>query len=259
MSATNFALVGGATSGLGLASARALAAAGHDVLLWSRDQGGLDAVAEDLRTRHPGRSFTTVAADATDPGTAALVADAALAAGGPAVVVLNQGGPPPVDPAATDADGWRRAFQMLAITPIELATRLLPPMRAAGFGRIIAILSSGVVEPIPTLAYSNAARAALMAWLKTAAGAVAADGVTLNGVMPGRIATPRVASLDQAAAARTGKTVEQVQAASAATIPAGRYGTPEEFAAMVAFLASPAASYITGHAHAVDGGMLKGW
>jgi 3-oxoacyl-[acyl-carrier protein] reductase len=187
------------------------------------------------------------------------VADAALAAGGPAVVVLNQGGPPPVDPAATDADGWRRAFQMLAITPIELATRLLPPMRAAGFGRIIAILSSGVVEPIPTLAYSNAARAALMAWLKTAAGAVAADGVTLNGVMPGRIATPRVASLDQAAAARTGKTVEQVQAASAATIPAGRYGTPEEFAAMVAFLASPAASYITGHAHAVDGGMLKGW
>lgn len=250
------AVVGGATSGLGAASARALAGSGHDLLLWSRDQERLDATAEELTAL--GGTVRTVAADAADPGAAALVADAALDAFGRVdVLVLNAGGPPVARADEVTAEGLRAAFQLLAVTPVDLANRLLPPMRERGSGRIVAIMSSGVREPIDTLAYSNAGRAALAAWMKTLARTVAADGVTVNGVLPGRIATPRVASLDAAAAQRTGKDVEDVSRASAAAIPAGRYGRPEELAAVVAFLASDAASYVTGTTIACDGGALR--
>ena len=173
------------------------------------------------------------------------------------MVVLNAGGPPPCPADRTDPEQWRRAFQLLAITPIELTTALLPGMRERGFGRVVAVLSSGVREPLPELCYSNSGRAALTAWLKTVAGAVAGDGVTVNGVLPGRIATPRVESLDRARAERTGSTVEEVAAASRAGIPAGRYGEPAEFAAVVGFLASPAASYVTGTFVSCDGGMAR--
>lgn len=258
MSATDrrVAVVGGATSGLGVASARALAGSGHDLLLWSRDQERLDAAAEELAAL--GGTVRTVAADAADPGAAAVVADAALDAFGRVdVLVLNAGGPPVARADEVTAEGLRAAFQLLAVTPVDLANRLLPQMRERGSGRVVAIMSSGVREPIDTLAYSNAGRAALAAWMKTLARTVADDGVTVNGVLPGRIATPRVASLDAAAAQRTGRDVEDVSRASAASIPAGRYGRPEELAAVVAFLASDAASYVTGTTIACDGGALR--
>ncbi|PZG32363.1 3-oxoacyl-ACP reductase [Spongiactinospora gelatinilytica] len=251
------ALVGGATSGLGLAIAHALAAEGAELLLWSRDEERLAGTAAEI-AQATGVRPHIVAADATDPGAADRVAAAAGPLGGVDVLVLNAGGPPAVPPDATSPDAWRSAFQMLAVTPIELATRLLPGMRERGFGRIVAVLSSGVREPIPALAYSNAGRSALAAWLKTVSREVAADGVTVNGVLPGRIATPRVAALDEGAAAREGVPVAEVSARSQATIPAGRYGRPEEFAAVVAFLASTAASYVTGSTVACDGGMLRG-
>lgn len=250
------AVVGGATSGLGAASARALAESGHDLLLWSRDQGRLEATAAGLEA--PGRTVRTVVADASDPEAAATVAAAALDAFDRVdVLVLNAGGPPVARADEVTADGMRAAFQLLAVTPVDLANRLLPQMRERGSGRVLAIMSSGVREPIDTLAYSNAGRAALAAWLKTLARTVAADGVTVNGVLPGRIATPRVASLDAAAAKRTGRDVEDVSRDSAASIPAGRYGRPEELAAVVAFLASDAASYVTGTTIACDGGALR--
>jgi 3-oxoacyl-[acyl-carrier protein] reductase len=173
--------------------------------------------------------------------------------------VLTAGGPPPAPPDRTDPAEWRRSFQLLAITPIDLATRLLPGMRERGFGRVVAIMSSGVREPLPELCYSNSCRAALGTWLKTVAGAVAADGVTVNGVLPGRIATARTEALDKGRAERTGVPVADVRRQSEAGIPAHRYGRPAEFAAVVGFLASDAASYVTGTFLSCDGGMARSW
>ena len=251
------AVVGGATSGLGRASADVLAAEGCRLLIWSRSADRLAATADELRAAY-GVTVTWVAADASSTDAAATVAAAAEELGTIEILVLNAGGPPPVDPTATDAEGWARSLQLLTATPIALATELLPGMRERGWGRVVAILSSGVRQPIGDLVYSNAGRSALAAWLKTTARSVAAEGVTLNGVMPGRLATPRITELDGGRAAREGTTEEAVRAAHLATIPAGRYGRPEELGAMVAFLASERASYVTGQLVAVDGGLIAG-
>jgi len=129
-------------------------------------------------------------------------------------------------------------------------------MKARGWGRIITNTSSGVIAPIPNLAISNALRMSLVGWSKTLAREVAKDGITANIVVPGRIATARVATLDNARAKREGRSVEEVAAESAASIPIGRYGKPEEYADVVAFLASTRAAYITGSVIRVDGGMI---
>jgi 3-oxoacyl-[acyl-carrier protein] reductase len=251
------AVVGGATSGLGRASAEALAAEGCDVVIWARDAARLSTTADELRAAH-GVRVAHVAADATTAHAAATVAEAALAFGPIDILVSNAGGPPTADPTATDREAWARAFQLLATTPIELATRLLPGMRERGWGRVVAILSSGVRQPIGDLVYSNGGRSVLAAWLKTTARTIGAEGVTLNGVMPGRIATPRIHELDSGRAEREGRTEEEVRAAHISTIPAGRYGTPEELGSLVAFLASERATYITGQLVAVDGGLIAG-
>jgi 3-oxoacyl-[acyl-carrier protein] reductase len=252
------ALVGGASAGLGRATAERLAAEGCRLAIWSRGADGLAAVAGEIQRRH-GVEVVSLAGDASEPGAGArIAAEATAALGRVDILVLNAGGPPPVDPTQTDAAGWARAFQLLATTPIEMATALLPAMRAAGWGRIVGILSSGVRQPIPDLVYSNAGRGALAAWLKTTARVVAMDGVTVNGVLPGRLSTPRVDSLDKGRAELTGKSIEDVRAGHLATIPAGRYGRPEELASLVAYLVSDLASYQTGTFTAVDGGLISG-
>jgi 3-oxoacyl-[acyl-carrier protein] reductase len=252
------ALVGGASSGLGRASAEALAAEGCRLAIWSRDAAALAVVAAQLRDRH-GVEVAVLHGDATEPGTGARIAAEAVAALGIIdIVVLNAGGPPAVDPTATDAVGWGRAFQLLAITPMELATALLPGMRERRWGRVVAILSSGIRQPIPDLVYSNSGRLALAAWLKTTAGIVARDGVTVNGVVPGRLQTPRIESLDGMRAEKTGQPVEAVRAAHLATIPIGRYGRSEELGSYVAYVCSALASYQTGTFTAIDGGLIAG-
>jgi 3-oxoacyl-[acyl-carrier protein] reductase len=249
------ALVGGASSGLGAAVAEGLAAEGCDLLLWSRGGDGLETAAAGLRDRH-GVEVHTVGADAADPDAAGRVVAAAEGLGGVDIVVLNAGGPPTSDPLRTEADEWHRAFQLLSITHIGIASRLMPRMRAQGWGRIVALMSSTVREPIPALVYSAAGRSALAGWMKAAASEVAADGVTINGILTGRFSTPRIEEIDRDRAQREGRQLEDVRGDALRAIPARRYGDPAELAAVVTFLCSDAARYMTGTLIPVDGGML---
>ncbi len=245
------ALVMGASRGLGRAVAEGLLAEGVDVIAVARKADAIRAWSGDA----PG--LTALSADLTDLASIDALIDAVLAGGGVDILVNNSGGPAPGAAAAAARVDWLMQFEAMAANLFHLTGRLLPGMRARQWGRVITIASSGVEQPIPNLALSNGIRAAVVGWSKTLAAEVAADGVTVNIVMPGRIQTSRVAELDAAAANRTGSTVEAVQQASAAAIPAGRYGRPEEFAAMVVFLASEPASYVTGSRLRVDGGAIR--
>jgi 3-oxoacyl-[acyl-carrier protein] reductase len=246
------AVVPGASSGLGLAVARALAAEGANVVLGGRRGDLVRSEAEKLP------SAVGVEIDLTDPGATDALVGAALDHFGPIdVLVLNGGGPPPGLAVDFTPEQLADAVALLVQPHQRLVRSVLPGMRGRGFGRIVAIGSSGVQAPLERLVASNAARAALAGYLKTLATEVAADGVTVNMVLPGRIATDRTISLDKATAERTGTTPDEARARSEATIPAGRYGTPEEFAAVVTFLASAAASYVTGEQIRCDGGLVR--
>lgn len=248
------AVVPGSSAGIGLAVARALAAEGANVVLAGR-RGEL--VREEA-ARLP--SAVGVEIDLThDDAPTALVAAARDAFGEVDVAVLNSGGPPPGGAADITDEQAVAATHQLAVQHQRLVAAVLPGMRERGWGRIVAVGSSGVQQPIERLALSNMGRAVLAAYLKTLAAEVASDGVTVNMVLPGRIDTDRVASLDKAAAERAGTTPEQAKAHSVAAIPTGRYGTPEEFAAVVTFLASAAASYVTGEQIRCDGGMVRAY
>jgi 3-oxoacyl-[acyl-carrier protein] reductase len=245
------ALVLGASRGLGRAVAEGLLAEGVHVIAVARKPDSIRAWAGDV----PG--LTAFSADLTDLASIDALVQAVLDGGGVDILVNNSGGPAPGTAAAAARADWLAQFQAMAANLFHLTSRLVPGMQARKWGRIITIASSGIEQPIPNLALSNGIRAAVAGWSKTLAAEVAVDGVTVNIVMPGRIQTTRVAELDAAAANRTGSTVEAVQKASAAAIPAGRYGRPEEFAAMVVFLASEPASYVTGSRLRVDGGAIR--
>jgi 3-oxoacyl-[acyl-carrier protein] reductase len=248
------AVVLGSTSGLGRASAEALSSEGARVVVVGRRQELVDQAAGSLP------SAIGVVADIGEPGAPGRIAAAAHEAFGRIdVLVLNGGGPTPGTAPDLTADGARAATELLLAPHVAMVQEVLPAMREAGWGRIVAIGSSGVQQPIPTLTSSNVGRAALAAYLKTLAGAVARDGVTVNMVLPGRIDTDRVASLDAAAAERTGTDAGQVRESSEAAIPAGRYGAPAEFAAVVAFLAGEPAAYVTGEQMRCDGGLVAGY
>lgn len=172
------------------------------------------------------------------------------------ILINNTGGPPPTPAAGQDSTLWQKSFQEMVLSVIVITDRALPQMRARKWGRIITSTSSGVVAPIPNLAISNAMRLSLVGWSKTLAREVGPEGITANIVLPGRVATARITVLDEQRAKREGRTTEDVAAESTSSIPLGRYGTPDEYGDVVAFLASARASYITGSVIRVDGGLI---
>ena len=242
------ALVLGGGGGLGGAIALALAREGVRVAVADIDlaaaQRSSDAIAR------AGGSALALQWDLTE---SSLIADrldqVTSKLGEIDILINNSGGPKPARTDQLEDAQWRSYFDSMVVSLMAITRR--------GWGRVVTSTSSGVVAPIPHLAVSNTLRLALVGWSKSLAAEVASDGVTVNVTVPGRIVTNRVAFLDQAKAQSLGKSVEQVSADSTASIPAGRYGDPGEYADVVTFLASARASYITGSLVRVDGGLLS--
>jgi len=247
------ALVLGSTGGLGLAVATALAHEGARVVLCGRR----GERARELAAGLPGAAGLAV--DLTRDGVDGLVADAEAAIGPLDVVVLNSGGPPPGGAVDLSTDSIRAAVETLLLRQIELVAAVLPGMRSRGWGRILAIGSSGVQAPLPGLVLSNIGRAGLAGYLKTLASEVAADGVTVNMLLPGRFDTDRSTAIDGGRAEREGMSLEEVRDESQRSIPVGRYGDPAEFGAVAAFLCSGPASYLTGEQVRCDGGYVASY
>jgi 3-oxoacyl-[acyl-carrier protein] reductase len=236
------AAVGGASGGLGFSTAKALAAAGVSVAICGRDEARLEQAAAAL-----GDAATPIVADVSTPEGATAFVDAARdALGGIDILVPNAGGPPPGTFASTPIEAYGPALELNLMSTVAMCMAAVPEMQERGWGRVVAITSSSVRQPIPNLILSNTARAGVTGFLKTLALEVAADGVTVNSVQPGLHYTDRMRSLG----------VDPEQAG--ATIPTGVIGEPDDFGAVCAFLCSQAAKFITGAALPVDGGSYRG-
>lgn len=238
------ALVTAASQGIGLAIARELAAEGARVAISSRSQERIEAAAGVIGARP--YVHDTLDLDAAP----SLVERVREELGSVDILVTNTGGPSGGEPLGFGREDWETAYRELVLAPMELIAHVLPEMRERRFGRILNVSSSTVREPNPVLMLSNSHRSATLAAFKTLAREVAADGVTLNSLLPGRIATDRLAELYGS--------LEEAAGAPREEIPAGRLGLPEEMAAAAAFLCSEQAGYITGVALLVDGGMTQG-
>ena len=235
------ALVTGASQGIGFGIAKELAQEGARVAISSRTRERIEAAAGEIGAR-------AYVHDTLDLDSAPELIESVERDLGPVeILVANTGGPPGNDPLEFTREQWEAAHRELVVAPIEMIQRVVPGMREKGFGRILSVSSSAAVEPIATLMLSSAHRPGLLAAFKTLARKLAADGITLNTILPGRIATDRIVHLHGS--------IEEAQEVARDTIPAGRLGTAEELAAAAAFLCSERASYITGVALLVDGGL----
>lgn len=244
------ALVCASSKGLGLGCARALAAEGVDLVMNARGAEALEASAEAIRSEF-GVQVATVATDVTTADGQAAVLEAAQGAD---ILVNNAGGPPPGIWSDWDREDFIAALDANMLTPIALIKGLVPAMMERGWGRVVNITSQSVRAPIPILGLSNAARTGLTGYVAGTARQVAARGVTINNLLPGIHATDRADALDAGVVAQQGITIEEARAQRAATIPAGRYGTSDEFGAACAFLCSQHAGFIVGQNWLLDGG-----
>jgi 3-oxoacyl-[acyl-carrier protein] reductase len=248
------AVVCGSTQGIGRACAEELAGRGADVVLVARDEDALRRVAAELATPH-GEGHSWVRADFDDVEEVRRNVAAHLEHTGPAQILVNNTGGPPHGPIVeADPGDFLRAISAHVGCGQALVRTLLPGMLEAGYGRVINIASISVITPIPGLGVSNTTRAAVANWARTLAYELGPHGVTVNTVLPGYTATARLEELAESVAATRGTTVEAVEAEWQSGIPLRRLAEPAEIAAVVGFLASPAASYVTGVNLAVDGG-----
>jgi 3-oxoacyl-[acyl-carrier protein] reductase len=248
------AIVCGSSKGLGLACAEALAEAGVEVVLNARTAGPLEATAKALSGRF-GRPFAHVAADVLEAqGRARLLA----ACPEPDILITNAAGPPPGRFEDWDEAAWHAALQANMVAPLQLIRAALPAMRRNRWGRILNITSAAVKAPIPMLGLSTGARSGLTGAVASLAREVAADGVTINNVLPGFFDTDRLAGVFASQAAQQGVSPEDVRRRAEAGNPARRVGRPEEFGAVCAFLASAHAGYINAQNLLLDGGAFPG-
>lgn len=248
------AIVCGSTQGIGRAAAVALAGLGATVTLVARSQDALKTVRSELSVVD-GQNHGWLVADFSRPGELKERVDEFVRRV-PAfhILVNNTGGPkggPIVDASPED---FLSTFSSHLLCNHILMQAVIGGMKAEGYGRIINIISTSVRQPIPGLGVSNTVRGAVASWAKTLAGELAPFGITVNNILPGMTKTARLKSLIEARAKESGKTVGEIERDMIAEIPAGRFGEPEELADVMAFLASPAASYITGQSIAIDGG-----
>jgi len=254
------ALVAAASKGLGRAIAEEFAREGSRVALCSRDEAAITAAAKDIERRTGNHELLPIAADlATREGCESFVQLALSRFGAIDMLVVNAGGPPPGRFDDLDDAAWQRAVELTLFSAVRLTRMVLPQMRKQGGGSIVYSTSTSVRQPTQylNLILSNAIRAAVQGMMKTLSSDLAKDGIRVNAVQPGRIATDRLVQLDTDTARRQGTTPDEVRKRyETSVIPMGRYGTPEEYAAAVVFIASPKASYIAGVSLQVDGGML---
>ncbi len=248
------ALVCASSKGLGRGCAEALAAEGVDLVLNARGDEALQATADALRNQF-GVQVTAVAADVTSEAGQRAVLDAA---GDVDILVTNAGGPPPGMWSDWTREDFIAAFDANLLTPIAFIKALLPGMTARGWGRIVNITSVAVKAPIPVLGLSNTARSGLTGYVAGVSRQVAGTGVTINNLLPGLHDTDRLAMLDKVDAAARGITLEEARAARIGTIPAGRFGTAEEFGAACAWLCSNQAGFVIGQNILLDGGAFPG-
>jgi len=249
------ALVIASSRGLGQAMAVSLAREGVKVAVTGRNAEGLQKSVQLIEAA--GGQALALNWDLSDHSVIdSLITRVENVLGPIDILINNTGGPPPTPAAGQDPALWTKSFNDMVLSLIAITDRVLPGMRQRKWGRIITSTTSGAISPIKNLAISNTLRAALLAWSKTLAGEVAADGITVNIIMPGRVSTDRLRQLDEARAKRENISYDKVVEASLRQIPMGRYGDPTEYGDTAAFLASQNASFITGSVIRVDGGQI---